>query len=173
MAHLGPKLFRVAIHEAGHAIAFLAHGRKIDAIILDGDGKGGRVLPADEPSSIKSEAIITLAGLMAEHVAWEKGELVEPPVPLPSFNKIPLEEKVDDESKYRSNVNALQQHQPGSTRTGIDRSLKHETRDLVEANWEHIMRIAHAFDSVRWRTDAFNQVSKTLTGVDINTILKT
>lgn len=163
----------VAIHEAGHAVGFLAYGRMVDSIILDGDGRSGRVMPHDAPKSIKSEAVIDLAGLMAEHIAYERGVIDTTPEPLPAFNRVAGEEKTDDESKYRSNVYTLQRAKPIATRKGIDLALKREARDLIERHWSAVLKIADAICSAPERPNVFSHTNeKCLDGAVVEEIFK-
>jgi hypothetical protein len=136
--------FHVAIHEAGHAVAYLAEGISVDSIILDCDRLGGRVVPSEGPKSAKSDAIITLAGMMAEHVAYEKDVIDVSPTPLPDFDHAPLEQRTDDEIKYRSCIDMLRRERPDSTTKDVDLTIKHETRDLIERHWETVLKVAHA-----------------------------
>ena len=165
--------FHVAIHEAGHAVAFLAHGCTVEWIMLDCDSVGGRVFPGVLPASEKSDAIITLAGIMAEQIALEKDVIDVPPQELPNFSRVPFEEKDDDESKYRSLVYRLQRSQPIWTRIGIDRELKRETRELIERYWNAVLEIAHALHAAPERPNHLARtMEKVLDGAIVERIFK-
>lgn len=165
----------LAIHEAAHAVAFLACARAVDAAIIFDDNTG-QTIPLKEYKLSLSDAIITLAGPMGEQIALEKGliiEMISPP-PGSAFHHAPVAQAVDDESKYRAYIYELQSKRPGGRRAAIHKITMAETRMLVERHWSAIIEVAHAFEAISWERDAFRpkRKYKSLVGEEVKRIFK-
>jgi hypothetical protein len=165
----------IAIHEAGHAVAYLARGRSLDGVVIR-DNETGQTNPNGKEGELPDlcNAIITLAGAMSEEVAFEKGLISETRSSLSprAFRRAPLKEIDDDEKIYHKAICALQSERPGFAAETIDKMVRAETRAIVERDWNKIVAIAAALDARPWVNDIFRTGlrTKTLDGEQVERI---